>query len=115
MHKLRIIVSLLFVVPALTLSIACSKNSLTAASDPPFCFTVSGFRVSVNHMWKNSTAAQTENVQGLTSFTSTVSTNGESHKLEWTNIKNDYSTNTVTSFNLRIDGVNYAYPANKCQ
>jgi len=93
---------------------SCSKDNPADSSVPSICFTVSGFDVSVNHMWKNGTA-QTENVQGLTAFTSTVSTAGESHKMEWTNIKNDYTSYTVTSFNVKIDGVDYSYPANKCK
>jgi hypothetical protein len=93
---------------------SCSKDNPANPSAPSICFTVSGFNVSVNNMWKNGTA-QTENVQGLISFSSTVSTGSESHKLDWTNIKNDYITYTVTSFNVKIDGVDYSYPANKCR
>jgi len=93
---------------------SCNKDNPADSSVPSICFTVSGFNVSVNHMWKNGTA-QTENVQGLISFSSTVSTGGESHKLDWTNIKNDYTAYTVTSFNVKIDGVDYSYPANKCK
>ena len=93
---------------------SCKKDNPVEPSAPSICFTVSGFNVSVNHMWKNG-SAQTENVQGLISFSSTTSTNSESHKMDWTNIKNDYTTFTVTSFNVRIDGVDYSYPANKCK
>ena len=96
--------------------ISCTKDNPadSPASAPSICFTVSGFNVSVNHVWKNGTA-QTENVQGLASFSSTTTAGGESHKMDWTNITNDYTLYTVTSFNVKIDGVDYSYPANKCK
>ena len=93
---------------------SCSKDNPADSSAPSICFTVSGFNVSVNHMWKNG-RAQTENLQGQVSFSSATSAAGESHTLDWTNIKNDYTIHVVTSFNVKIDGVDYSYPADKCK
>ncbi|MCX6134384.1 MAG: hypothetical protein NTU47_11280 [Ignavibacteriales bacterium] len=94
--------------------ISCSKDNPADPSSQSVCFTVSGFNVSINHMWKNG-RAQTENLQGQVSFSSAVSTAGESHNLDWTNIKNDYTIHVVTSFNVKIDGIDYSYPADKCK
>jgi len=114
--KMVLMVEFAVLVLSVALYSSCSKDNPadSTSSVPSICFTVSGFNVSVNHMWKNG-SAQSENVQGLAGFTSTISSGGESHKLEWTNIKNDYSANTVTSFNVKVDGVDYSYPANKCK
>ena len=115
-NKMVFLVEFVSLVGFVALYTCCNKDNPTdsSSSTPTICFTVSGFNVSVNHMWKNG-SAQTENVQGLAGFTSTITSGGESHKMEWTNIKNDYNTNTVTSFNVKIDGVDYSYPANKCK
>jgi hypothetical protein len=113
-NKMVLMVEFIALVLFVALYTSCNKDNPADSSAPSICFTVSGFSVSVNYMWKSG-SVQTENVQGLISFNSTVSSGGESHKLDWTNIKNDYTIYTVTSFNVKIDGVDYSYPANKCK
>ena len=92
---------------------SCSSNN-PAGPSASICLSVSGFYATVNHVWRGG-GNQTENVQGLISFNSTVSSNNETHVFQWTNIVNNYTTFTTTSFNVNVDGVNYSYPANRCQ
>ncbi len=96
--------------------VLCSLESCGGSATQPtqaVCFGVSGFNVSVLHMWRSG-SVYSANVQGLISFTETTSSGGETHTLNWTNIHNDYTLFTVTSFNVTIDGTAYSYPANRC-
>ena len=103
-----------FVALALVAALCASCGSKNPASpSASVCFGVSGFYVSVFHVWRDG-STQNENVQGLISFTSTVTANNETHVFEWTNISNNYTTYTTTSFNVRIDGTSYSYPVNRC-
>ena len=53
---------------------------------------------------------------GLLSSEETISKTGETpHSLVWTNIRGNYTTGTVDSFNVRIDGKDYSYPADRCR
>ncbi|MFC1851494.1 hypothetical protein ACFL27_14960, partial [candidate division CSSED10-310 bacterium] len=79
----------------------------------PICFKVNGFYASVYHMWSDG-STHTSNLQGLRSFTETISRNGETHTLEWTNIDNNYSTDRTDSFDCKIDGTSYQYPRDEC-
>ena len=107
----RIVLVVLFVAVVLCSLAACSGNP--SQPTPAICFSVSGFNVSTLHMWRSG-GVQNNNVQGLTSFNETTSSGGETHTLNWTNIHNDYTLFTVTSFNVTIDGTAYSYPANRC-
>ncbi|HEY4612492.1 MAG TPA: hypothetical protein VII11_05880 [Bacteroidota bacterium] len=93
---------------------ACSEDEATEASSASsICFSVDGFNVTVRNLWSGGGSYST-NVQGLAAFSETVSQNNETHSLQWTNIQNNYTTYTVTSFNVKIDGKDYSYPANRC-
>lgn len=92
--------------------LSCSKKSGTG-SDSAICFTVGGFVVTVHNMWSDG-SAYSVNVQGRISFNREVTRNNETHTLEWTNINNNYNINAVTSFDVKIDGRDYSYPADEC-
>ena len=96
----------------LCFTLSCGSPTQPSAKES-ICFTVSGFNVSIANMWRSG-AVHRSDVQGLTAFTETTSSGSETHTLEWTNIQNNYTTFTVTSFSVRIDGRSYSYPANKC-
>ena len=94
--------------------VSCGGGSPAAPSSSSICFSVSGFNVTIPNLFKGGGSYNT-NVEGLAGFTQTVSQNNESHSLVWTNIQNNYTTRTVDSFNARIDGKDYSYPANRCR
>ena len=96
-------------------SISCGGDSPSAPSSASsICFNVSGFNVSVANLFRNGTPYSV-NVQGLTGFNETVSQNNETHSLQWTNIRNNNTTRTVDSFNVRIDSRDFSYPADRCR
>ena len=90
---------------------SCSKKS--TEPDKAICFNVSGFNVYVHNMFSSGYTHHV-NVQGLASFDETVSVDSETHSLEWTDITNNYDIFAVTSFNVKIDGKDYSYPADEC-
>ena len=95
--------------------VSCGGDSPSApSSTSSICFNVSGFSVSIVNLFRNGSPYST-NVQGLAGFNETVSQNNETHSLQWTNIRNNTTTRTVDSFNVRIDGRDYSYPADRCR
>ncbi len=85
----------------------------TGPSQAAICFSVNGFDVTVANLW-NGGGSQTVNVRGLAAFDQTISRGSESHTLQWTGIQNNYTTQRVDAFNVRIDGRALSYPANRC-
>jgi hypothetical protein len=100
----------------LVASLSCGGGDGDGAAGPQrrsICFSVSGFDVTVANMWQGG-GTHTTNVRGLAAFTETVSRGGETHTLQWTNIQNNYTTQRVDAFNVRIDGAALSYPGNQC-
>jgi hypothetical protein len=111
MKKITGISILLFIMTgvSLMLSSSCDKEDEKEA----ICFTVSGFNVSVNHLW-NSGMSETVNLQGLLSTQITISSGGETHNLLFSSIVNNYQSYYTQSFNATIDGKSYSYPQDEC-
>lgn len=107
-YLLCILITMLF-----CFALACKKDEPTETEASSICFTVDGFVVTVHNVWSGG-QTHTVNVQGLASFDEEVSMGGETHTLEWTNIVNDYGSGVVVSFDVKIDGNDYSYPADKC-
>ncbi len=77
------------------------------------CLSVSGFDVTVANLW-NGGGSHTTNVRGLAGFNETISRGNETHTLVWTNIQNNYTTQRVDAFNVRVDAASLSYPGNRC-